>query len=141
LASESKYMLRANAFVVLAVFALSACGSQNVEPTIGPGTGAPTTEAPTPYGQGPFVFPTHLTFSSPQAPPKTVLVGQGLGFISEECQQTGEEIAVTLSGPRPGPDNVLLVFIVTPHAKGQCTVIFYNKYPPYLGTALNVTVD
>jgi hypothetical protein len=124
---------------VLAVFALSACGSQSVQPAVGPSTDAPTAGAPTPYGQGPYVSPTDLTFSSPQAPPKSVLVGRDVGYISEECQQTGEEIAVTLSA-RPGPDNLLLVFIVTPHALGQCTVVFYKKNSPD-GTALDVTVD
>lgn len=72
---------------------------------------------------GPFVFPTHLTFPSPKARPKIVLVGQDVYLQGGEC--SGENV-ITLSGPKKGPQ-FFFVFEVAPHARGWCTVVFYKK--------------
>lgn len=129
-------MFRANALVVLAIFALTACGLRDVQPEIGPSTDAPTARALTSEGNGPFVIPTHLTFSSPNARPKMLLVGPDLYLQGGEC--SGTRLVTTFSrlhGPYP-----FFVFTVTPHVKGRCTVVFYKKDSPE-GTALHVTVN
>lgn len=131
-------MLRVNALAVLAVLALSGCGLQSVQPETGLSTGTPMATAPE-FGTGPYVFPTRLTFSSPKARPKVVLVGPDSGLQAGECTGTGLVITVSLlSPPRIGPRQ-LFVFTVTPHALGTCTVLFYKK-SSHDSTTLHVTV-
>lgn len=127
------------ALTALAVFALSGCGLQGVQPETAPSTNTPIATKLAPGSEGPLIFPTHLTFSSPTAPPRIVLAAPGLGFlIGMACEETGTETVITISG-RIGPHHVG-VFKVTPHAKGSCSVNFFKESSSETA-ALSVTVD
>lgn len=128
-------MVKLNASAVLAVVTLAACSPQAIQSTSIGNNGAILSPALGPDAGGPIVYPTRLYFKSPKAHPRKVYVGPKAGAIGENC--TSRHV-MSLSRPVIGKYH-LLVYTVTPHAVGSCTVDFYLKNSKRY-TRLHVTV-